>query len=78
MFVSPKVLMVKYHGIIPALKYIVTIVNLYQNFLFHMSSCVNINPKNADAMTVSPVPRTVLDTDMKVAFQRPGILNTFT
>ena len=65
--------MVKYQGIIPALKYIVITTNLYHN-LQQMVSLVNIYPKNAATNTVKAVPITVLDTDINAAWPSPGIL----
>ena len=64
--------MVRNHGIRPALKYMVTITNRYQNLRAHIFSWVNINPKNADPMTVPRVPKTVLASVTNAAFKRPG------
>jgi hypothetical protein len=63
----PKFNMVRYQGMIPALKYMVATTNLYQNFLFHIVSLVNIYPKNAAMMTVSMVPTKVLKTEISNA-----------
>ncbi|MNE44312.1 hypothetical protein D3C80_1385320 [compost metagenome] len=68
--------MVKYQGIIPALKNMVIIVKRYQNLLPHMSSWENMKPRKAEAPTVSRVPMTVLPNEMTKAFHKPGILNT--
>jgi hypothetical protein len=53
-------------GIIPALKYCVTTINLYQNFLPHMGF-VNKYPMYTETSVVHTVPRTVLYIDMSVA-----------
>ncbi|MNI75624.1 hypothetical protein D3C73_1317980 [compost metagenome] len=71
-------LMVRYQGIMPALKNIVIMVNLYQNFFPHISSWANMKPKKAEAPTVKMVPITVLPIEMTNAFHSPGILNTST
>jgi hypothetical protein len=47
---------------IPALKYIVTIMNLYHTLLAHISFCVTRYPTKPDAVTISSVPITVLAT----------------
>ncbi|MNR66086.1 hypothetical protein D3C85_1894060 [compost metagenome] len=70
--------MVRYQGIMPALKNIVIMVNLYQNFFPHISSWANMKPKKAEAPTVKMVPITVLPIEMTNAFHSPGILNTST
>ena len=70
-FVKFKFFIVINIGIRPALKYIVITTNRYQNFRFHILSCVNINPRNAVAITVSAVPMTVFPMDTRAALPRP-------
>ncbi|WP_454859729.1 hypothetical protein [Promicromonospora soli] len=55
----------------PALKYIVKMRSRYHSARFHMRSCVNMNPRNADASTVVAVPITVRATETSVASARP-------
>ncbi len=62
LLVSPSMDIFKYHGIRPALKYIVTTRHLYQIFLHHISCFVTRYPTKADASTISTVPRIVLPT----------------
>ena len=51
--------MFRNHGIIPALKYIVMTMNLYQTDRPHISCRVTRYPTMAEAPTIRPVPRTV-------------------
>ena len=61
-------------GIRPALKYIVMMRKRYQNLRPHMRDCVNMNPRNAEASTVSTVPITVRPRLTTAAIGRPGQL----
>ena len=56
--------MVRYHGMIPALKYMVATTIRYQILRCHILSWVNMKPRNADADTVQMVPITVRITEM--------------
>jgi hypothetical protein len=67
--------MVRYQGIIPALKYIVATTKRYQNLRLNIVSLVNIYPRNADIIRVKVVPIIVLDIETNAACPSPGILN---
>ena len=76
LFCMPKLSIVRYQGMIPALKYMVATINLYQSFLFHKVSLVNIYPKNAAMITVRIVPRIVLSSETTNAWKSPSIWKT--
>ena len=55
----------------PALKYIVATMTLYQIFLCHILSFVTRYPTNAEAKTERNVPSSVLATEISVASPNP-------
>ena len=63
-FISPSILMFKYPGISPALKYIVATVSRYHTFLPHSSSFVNRYAIYDVSSVHSAVPITVRATEL--------------
>src|SRR5699024_8398555 len=77
LLVRPIDLMMRKIGIRPALKYIVMMTERYQNWRFNRRSCVNMNPREAEARTVRAVPITVRATEITAARGSPCRSNTW-